>query len=101
MRIFHPKIPFVDPKNLSKTISSAGVNPVLKPIYDFWSFHVIPPMGQVLANDWDSYQYFVESIRKFPEQEEFKLMIESVGFEHTHYKDYTLGICSLHQGFKL
>jgi len=80
---------------------SAGVNPVLKPLYDFWSFNVIPPMGQVLANDWDSYQYFVESIRKFPEQDEFKLMIESVGFEHTHYKDYTLGICSLHQGFKL
>lgn len=80
---------------------SAGVNPVLKPLYDFWSFHVIPPLGQVLANDWESYQYFVESIRKFPQQEEFKLMIESVGFEHVHYTDYTLGICSLHQGFKM
>ena len=45
------------------TFISAGVNPVLKPLYDFWSFQVIPPMGQVLANDWDSYQYFVESIR--------------------------------------
>ena len=78
-------------------------------------------MGQVLANDWDSYQYFVESIRKrfypftfmlsklgvklgkrqFPQQKEFAMMIEGAGFEMVSYRDYTLGICSLHDGFKL
>merc|ERR1711990_931594 len=80
---------------------SPGVNPLLKPLYDAWSFHVIPPLGQVLANDWDSYQYFVESIRKFPPQEEFKMMIEGAGFDEVHFQNYSLGICSLHQGFKL
>ena len=80
---------------------SAGVNPLLKPLYDFWSFQVIPPLGQVLANDWASYQYFVESIRQFPEQDEFALMIEGAGFEMVNYTDYTLGICTLHDGFKL
>ena len=58
-------------------------------------------MGQVLANDWDSYQYFVESIRQFPQQKEFAMMIEGAGFEMVKYTDYSLGICSLHDGFKL
>jgi len=80
---------------------SAGVNPILKPLYDFWSFQVIPPLGQVLANDWDSYQYFVESIRQFPQQDEFAMMIEGAGFEMVRYTDYSLGICTLHDGFKL
>jgi len=74
---------------------------LLQPFYDAWSFHVIPPLGQVLANDWDSYQYFVESIRKFPNQENFKMMIEGAGFDEVHFENYSLGICSLHQGFKL
>ncbi|CAG5100125.1 Oidioi.mRNA.OKI2018_I69.XSR.g16855.t1.cds [Oikopleura dioica] len=60
---------------------SPNVCPAIKPFYDFYSFQVIPPMGQVVAGDWDSYQYLVESIRKFPDQERFKMMIEGAGFE--------------------
>ena len=47
-------------------------SPLVNGIYDFYSFEIIPPMGKVLAGDWDSYQYLVESIRRFPKQEEFR-----------------------------
>ena len=58
-------------------------------------------MGQVVAGDWDSYQYLVESIRKFPDQERFKMMIEGAGFEAVGYQNYTFGIAVVHDGFKL
>ena len=55
-------------------------NPVLRQLYDAYSFQMIPVMGQVIAGDWNSYQYLVESIRVFPDQETFKGMIEDAGF---------------------
>ena len=55
-------------------------NPVLRQLYDAYSFQMIPVMGQVIAGDWNSYQYLVESIRVFPDQEAFKGMIEDAGF---------------------
>lgn len=58
-------------------------------------------MGQILAGQWQPYQYLVESIRKFPKQEDFKLMIENSGFLGVSYEDLTLGVCSIHSGFKL
>lgn len=58
-------------------------------------------MGQVLAGQWEAYQYLVESIRKFPKKEHFKEMIEDAGFIGVTYEDLTLGICSIHSGFKL
>lgn len=70
-------------------------------LYDAYSFEVIPPMGQILAGQWQPYQYLVESIRKFPKQTEFKHMIESAGFRCTSYKNLTLGVCAIHSGFKL
>lgn len=73
----------------------------LRPIYDIYSYHVIPPLGQVIAGDWDSYQYLVESIRKFPPPGQFSMMIEGAGFEHIHFQKYTGGIAILHDGFKL
>ncbi|TRY71074.1 hypothetical protein TCAL_01175, partial [Tigriopus californicus] len=76
-------------------------NPVLGPLYDLYSFQVIPPMGKVLAGDWDSYQYLVESIRKFPDQETFKNMIESTGFRCVSYENLTMGVSAIHSGFKL
>ena len=73
----------------------------LKKIYDTYSFEVIPPMGKVVAGDWHSYQYLVESIRKFPQQEEFVEMIEDAGFRSVTYENLTGGVAAIHSGFKL
>lgn len=58
-------------------------------------------MGLILAGEWDAYQYLVESIRKFPNQEEFKQMIRAAGFNMVTYENLTFGVCSIHSGFKL
>ena len=57
-------------------------------------------MGQILAGQWEPYQYLVESIRKFPKQDDFKQMIEDAGFSFVNYENLTLGVCSIHSGFK-
>lgn len=76
-------------------------NPALQWAYDRYSFNVIPPMGKVIANDADSYQYLVESIRKFPDQETFLTMVREAGFENAKYRNLSLGIACLHSGWKL
>ena len=75
--------------------------PGLQWAYDRYSFNVIPKMGKLIANDEDSYQYLVESIRKFPKQEQFATMIRAGGFEQVKYRNLTLGIAALHSGWKL
>ena len=70
-------------------------------LYDRYSFNLIPVMGQVIANDRDSYQYLVESIRKFPNQETFAGMIRRAGFGQVKYRNLSLGIAALHSGWKL
>lgn len=70
-------------------------------LYDQYSFQIIPPMGQILAGQWKPYQYLVESIRRFPAQEEFKAMIEDAGFALVRYENLTFGVVSIHSGFKL
>ena len=75
--------------------------PLLEKIYDAYSFNVIPRMGQVIANDRDSYQYLVESIRKFPEQARFADMIRDAGFERVQYRNLSLGVAALHSGWRL
>lgn len=70
-------------------------------LYDRYSFNLIPVMGQVIANDRDSYQYLVESIRKFPDQETFAGMIRRAGFGQVKYRNLSLGIVALHSGWKL
>ena len=74
---------------------------VIRAFYDAYSFAVIPRLGQVLAGDKDSYQYLVESIRKFPKQEQFAEMIREAGFTKVSYQDYSTGIAALHTGWKL
>jgi demethylmenaquinone methyltransferase/2-methoxy-6-polyprenyl-1,4-benzoquinol methylase len=69
--------------------------------YDKYSFNVIPVMGQVVAGDRESYQYLVESIRKFPDQETFASMIRTAGFDQVKYRNLTMGIAALHSGWKL
>ena len=76
-------------------------NPILSPLYDFYSFQVIPPMGKVLAGDWDSYQYLVESIRRFPDQETFCGMIRNAGFRGVSFENLSFGVSAIHSGFKL
>jgi demethylmenaquinone methyltransferase/2-methoxy-6-polyprenyl-1,4-benzoquinol methylase len=69
--------------------------------YDRYSYNVIPVMGQVIAGDRDSYQYLVESIRKFPDQETFAGMIREAGFENVKFRNLTMGVAALHSGWKL
>ncbi|XP_031193412.1 2-methoxy-6-polyprenyl-1,4-benzoquinol methylase, mitochondrial [Mastomys coucha] len=76
-------------------------DPLISRLYDLYSFQVIPVIGEVIAGDWKSYQYLVESIRKFPNQEEFKDMIEDAGFQKVTYESLTTGIVAIHSGFKL
>lgn len=75
--------------------------PMLQWLYDRYSFNVIPVMGQVVANDRDSYQYLVESIRKFPDQETFAEMIREAGFGRVQWRNLSMGIAALHSGWKL
>lgn len=70
-------------------------------LYDQYSFQLIPVFGQIFAGEWKSYQYLVESIRQFPNQADFKNMIEEAGFRNTFYENLTLGIVAIHSGFKL
>ena len=76
-------------------------NPAMQWAYDRYSFNVIPRMGQLIAHDRDSYQYLVESIRNFPDQETFARMIREAGFEQVKYRNLSLGIAALHSGWKL
>jgi len=72
----------------------------LQKIYDAYSFKVIPKIGEVVLKDRASYQYLVESIRKFPSQEQFKKMIEAAGFKNVSYQNLSFGIAAIHVGVK-
>ncbi|MEX0280394.1 MAG: bifunctional demethylmenaquinone methyltransferase/2-methoxy-6-polyprenyl-1,4-benzoquinol methylase UbiE [Arenibacterium sp.] len=76
-------------------------NDGLQKLYDLYSFNVIPRMGQIIAGDRDSYQYLVESIRNFPDQETFLSMIRAAGFEQAKYRNLSMGIAALHSGWKI
>jgi len=69
--------------------------------YDKYSFNIIPPMGKIVANDFESYQYLVESIRKFPNQENFLKMVNNAGFSNAKYRNLTMGVACLHSGWKI
>ena len=74
--------------------------PLLRALYDAYSFHVIPKMGELVANDRASYQYLVESIRQFSNQDELIERMKQAGMQHTHYTNLTGGIVALHEGYK-
>lgn len=76
-------------------------NDMLQRAYDAYSFNVIPRMGKMIANDSESYQYLVESIRKFPDQETFATMVRQAGFEQVAYRNLSMGIACLHSGWKI
>ncbi len=74
--------------------------PGLKPVYDLYSFQVLPRLGQWVAGDADSYRYLAESIRMHPDQDSLKAMMEQVGFERCEYFNLSGGIVALHRGYK-
>jgi len=75
--------------------------PMLQRAYDLYSFNVIPRMGQAVTGDRDSYQYLVESIRRFPDQETFLGMVRTAGFGNAAYRNLSMGVACLHSGWKL
>ncbi len=75
-------------------------NYFLQKFYDSYSFNVIPRIGEIILSDRESYQYLVESIRKFPSQEMFKKMIEQAGFKNASYQNLSFGAAAIHVGYK-
>ena len=73
----------------------------LKPIYDLYSFKILPTIGKLIANDEDSYRYLAESIRMHPDQETLKGMMEEAGFERCRFHNLTGGIVALHVGYRI
>ena len=76
-------------------------NDVLRQVYDTYSFNVIPKVGEMVTKDRESYQYLVESIRKFPNQNKFETMIQNAGFKFVTHRNFTNGVVAMHSGFKL
>lgn len=72
---------------------------LIEKVYETYAFKVIPVMGQMVAGDRESYQYLVESIKRFPDQARFLSMIEKAGFHRASYTNFTGGVCALHQGW--
>lgn len=75
--------------------------PVLRDVYDLYSFNVLPRLGEVVARDRESYQYLVDSIRRFPPQEELAAMLREAGFEKAAYRNLSGGIAALHSGWRV
>jgi len=73
----------------------------LQKLYDLYSFNVIPWLGEKVAKDRDSYQYLVESIRRFPTQENFAAMMRAAGFGRVRFENLSAGIVAVHSGWKI
>jgi len=80
---------------------STPTAPGLKPIYDAYSFNVLPLLGRMVAGDADSYRYLAESIRRFPDQETLLGMFRSAGFQQARYHNLSGGIVAVHRGYKI
>lgn len=74
--------------------------PGLAPLYDIYSFKLLPLLGKLIANDADSYRYLAESIRMHPDQDTLRTMMQAAGFEDCDYHNLSGGIVALHRGFK-
>jgi demethylmenaquinone methyltransferase/2-methoxy-6-polyprenyl-1,4-benzoquinol methylase len=71
------------------------------PIYDIWSFKVLPRIGRIVAKDADSYRYLAESIRTFPDQEALATMFRDAGFARVKVRNLSGGIAAIHSGWRL
>ncbi len=75
--------------------------PALRRLYDAYSFTVIPPLGEIVTGDRASYQYLVESIRRFPDQESFAEIMRAAGFARVKWRNLSMGVAALHSGWRL
>ncbi|HPT50472.1 MAG TPA: bifunctional demethylmenaquinone methyltransferase/2-methoxy-6-polyprenyl-1,4-benzoquinol methylase UbiE [Accumulibacter sp.] len=73
----------------------------LEPVYDFYSFKIIPRIGKIITNDEASYRYLAESIRVHPDQETLKMLMERASFQNVDYFNMAFGVVALHRGFKI
>jgi len=73
---------------------------MMRPLYDLYSFNLIPRIGNFVAKNQGAYKYLAESISIFPDQEDFKTMIQNAGFSDINYKNLTFGVAAIHYGFK-
>jgi demethylmenaquinone methyltransferase/2-methoxy-6-polyprenyl-1,4-benzoquinol methylase len=80
---------------------SRPVLPGLKPLYDAYSFQVLPRLGRLVAGDAASYRYLAESIRRHPDQDTLLGMLHAAGFERCQYFNFTGGIVAVHRGYRL
>ena len=74
---------------------------LLKPLYDFHSFQVLPRLGKLIADDEASYRYLAESIRKHPDQDTLRAMMEAAGFRNVQVRNLSAGIVAVHRGYKV
>jgi demethylmenaquinone methyltransferase/2-methoxy-6-polyprenyl-1,4-benzoquinol methylase len=77
------------------------ITPVLQPLYDLYSFQIVPFLGQVVTGDRDAYTYLVESIRRFPRQSELAEMIAGAGLDQVKFRNLTGGVAALHSAWRL
>ncbi len=80
---------------------SAVREPLLRPLYDFHSFKVLPRVGSLVAGDAASYRYLAESIRKHPDQATLKRMMEDAGLAHVDVRNLSAGIVAIHRGYRV
>ncbi len=80
---------------------SAVKSELLKPLYDFHSFQVVPRIGAMIAGDEASYRYLAESIRKHPDQDTLKAMMETAGFARVDVRNLSAGIVAIHRGYRV
>jgi demethylmenaquinone methyltransferase/2-methoxy-6-polyprenyl-1,4-benzoquinol methylase len=74
--------------------------PALRPLYDAYSFQVLPRLGQLIAGDAESYRYLAESIRKHPDQETLLEMMRGAGLENCSYTNLSGGVVAVHRGHR-
>lgn len=89
------------PGGLFACLEFSQVIPPLQKLYDLYSFHIIPRLGEWIAKDRESYQYLSESIRTFLTREELLALMKTVGFKQTSCETYTKGVVAIHRGYKL
>ncbi|MFL5265576.1 MAG: bifunctional demethylmenaquinone methyltransferase/2-methoxy-6-polyprenyl-1,4-benzoquinol methylase UbiE [Stellaceae bacterium] len=77
------------------------ITPFLQPLYDLYSFQIVPLLGQVVTGDRDAYAYLVESIRRFPRQSELAEMISRAGLDQVKFRNLTGGVAALHSAWRL
>ncbi len=77
------------------------ITPLLQPLYDLYSFQIVPLLGQIVTGDRDAYAYLVESIRRFPRQSEFAGMIAEAGLDQVKFRNLTGGVAALHSAWRL